>query len=264
MKFAVIGNPIAHSLSPMIHQNFAKQICINISYSTILGDLITFESQIYNFFLQGGFGLNVTAPFKERAFAIADLPTPRCQQAKAANTLWMNQGLLYADNTDGIGFIRDITHHRPLSGQSILILGAGGAARGIIGPLLAQKPNCVMIFNRSLEKTQDLIKDFPDLQSYHDNIQSFDIIINTTSANFLDAQNLFPQVFNPNTFCYDLNYDKQKLTNFIVFARQNGCEGIDGIGMLMEQAAEAFGIWHKMDVSFILNQKVNQRYAVKL
>lgn len=254
MQFAVIGNPIAHSLSPQIHQDFAKQSAIKLSYTTILGQKTRFEHQIYEFFLNGGQGLNVTAPFKERAYALADVLTPRCQEAKAANTLWMKQGLLHADNTDGIGFIRDISKYRPLAGQSILLLGAGGAARGIIAPVLAKNPRTICISNRSLEKAAILLQDFPRLQliNFSELHSAFDIVINATSA---EEFHLPKKIFHPQTLFYDLRYHKDQSTAFVNFARRQGCEAVDGLGMLVEQAAEAFKIWHGVELDGIVNPK---------
>ncbi|TAL63852.1 MAG: shikimate dehydrogenase, partial [Legionella sp.] len=139
-RFAVIGNPVAHSLSPHIHQYFAEQFNIQLTYEKILSQAPDFAAQVSYFFSQGGKGLNVTLPFKEEAFALAQIKTPRGQLAGAVNTLWMHAGQLHADNTDGIGFLRDLVRHIEPQGKQILLLGAGGAARGILGPLSEAQP----------------------------------------------------------------------------------------------------------------------------
>lgn len=251
MRFAVIGNPINHSLSPQIHRNFAKQRGIELCYTRLTGELSTFEQQVRNFFLEGGKGLNVTAPFKERAFAMAEKITARCEQAKAANTLWMQEGLLYADNTDGIGFIRDIKRYRQLTGKSLLLLGAGGAARGILGPILAENPGQVAVANRSPEKAWILARDFSPLlkveviTQFSDIQNPFDIVVNCRPAKTLNALSFPKKAFGRQTFAYDLGYDRENKTAFLHFAKENGFAAVDGLGMLIEQAAEAFKIWQQ-------------------
>ena len=153
-RYAVIGNPIDHSLSPSIHQGFAEKTGIALTYEKMLGNLQTFESQVQDFFAQGGSGLNVTLPFKTRAFDMAESASPRAQKAKSANVLMVKDGQLYADNTDGIGLIRDLEEHIPfdLKGKKVVILGAGGATRGILDPLLIAQVSELTVLNRDKEK----------------------------------------------------------------------------------------------------------------
>ncbi|MFI4962610.1 MAG: shikimate dehydrogenase [Legionellales bacterium] len=246
-RFAVIGNPIEHSLSPVIHQYFAQQVPINLTYEKIKGYETTFDQQVSDFFASSGKGLNVTVPFKQRAYDLATKTTPRCEQAQAANTLWMDQGHLWADNTDGIGLLRDLSRHISLPGKRILILGAGGAARGILNPLLEAQPTSLALANRSLQKAATLLVDFPqisclDLRQLR---AEYDLIINATSASLKGALIQIPEhCLSNKPFCYDLAYQMTKPTAFVAYAKSQGCEAIDGLGMLIEQAAEAFFIWN--------------------
>lgn len=247
VRCAVVGNPVAHSLSPVIHQLFARQAMILLAYDKIRGDDAHFESQIGDFFDSGGLGLNITLPFKTRAFAMATVVSERCLQAKAANTLWRHDGQLYADNTDGIGLIRDMARHVDLHNKTILLLGAGGAARGIIGPLLSAGVAKLSVVNRTIAKTVDLLSDFPEINCLAmDALHApFDVLINATSASLADNQLQLPAfIWNNQPFCYDLAYRLDEHTPFVNHALQQGCAAVDGLGMLVEQAAEAFGIWH--------------------
>ncbi len=246
-RYAVMGNPIAHSLSPIIHQYFAKQINAAITYEKIKAEDRTFEQQVMDFFNQEGKGLNVTLPFKQRAFEMAQQHSPRCQQAGAANTLWITADQLHADNTDGIGFIRDLSRYISVHNKNILILGAGGAARGIIYPLLDEHPAVLIIANRTPEKTAALQLDFPQAKCISlDEIEGvFDIVINATSASLTEGFVVLPlETMAAKPFCYDLSYKHQDITTFVQYARNMGCDAVDGLGMLVEQAAEAFFIWH--------------------
>jgi shikimate dehydrogenase len=246
VRCAVVGNPVAHSLSPQIHQHFAAQAGLSLAYEKIQGDNQHFESQVWAFFNKGGRGLNITLPFKTRAFAMARVLTPRCALAKAANTLWMEAGLLHADNTDGIGLIRDLVRYIDLTNKKILLLGAGGAARGVLGPLLAASIKELTLVNRTMEKAHALANDFPQiiccsLEELH---KPFDAIINATSTGLTDDEVTLPlALLQKNTLCYDLAYSSGK-TPFVHFALKQGCIAVDGLGMLVEQAAEAFAIWH--------------------
>lgn len=247
LYFAVIGNPIDHSLSPLIHSYFAQQTQLSVSYEKIKGEDRNFKQQVLNFFQHGGFGLNVTLPFKQQAFTLANETSVRCQKAGAANTLWMQKKKLYADNTDGIGLIRDLTHHMDLSEQSILVLGAGGATRGIIDPLMEMKPACLTVANRTLDKALSLLQAFPlikvmKLTELHG---CFDLIINATSSSLSGEAILLPEdIMAQKPFCYDLAYDQHKETTFVKYARRHSCPALDGLGMLVEQAAEAFYLWN--------------------
>lgn len=246
-NFAVVGNPIDHSLSPVIHQLFAKQTNIHLTYQKIKADECGFEQELVDFFTQGGKGLNITSPFKQRAFAMAQQTTSRCKLAGAANTLWMHEGLLYADNTDGIGLIRDLNQHISLPGKRVLIVGAGGAARGIIHPLLAANPAVLMVANRTVAKAEEITQMFPLVQCIGiDELNvAFDLVINATSASLTgEFIALPPPCLSQEPLCYDLSYTQQGSTAFVRYAQDRGCEAVDGLGMLVEQAAEAFSIWH--------------------
>ena len=267
-RYAVMGYPVAHSLSPTIHQLFAEQTGRTLVYEKIQIDLPLFEQQVIEFFDQGGKGLNITLPCKLRAFEMSEQVSPRCSVAAAANTLWMQDGRLHADNTDGVGLLRDLSRYVALTGKNILLLGAGGAARGILGPLLEANPAQLTITNRTPETAIALQSQFPQA-----NICSFtalseqleqcvyDVVINATSAS-LDGQNLvLPAALMATLpFCYDLAYSKTEATAFVASARALGCTAADGLGMLVEQAAEAFFIWHGVmpDTAPVLNLLINR------
>jgi len=250
-KYVVVGNPIAHSKSPSIHAEFAKLTQQDMSYELMLGDLEAFEQQIKDFFAQGGKGFNVTVPFKERAYALCDVLSNRAQTAGAVNTLLQNQnGEIYGDNTDGIGMVRDITVNNQISmqGKRVLVLGAGGAVRGILEPVLAQQPSELVIANRTVSKAQTLADIFADNSTisavgFSEVEGQFDIIINGTSASLSGELPPIPEsVIGANTWCYDMMYAKEP-TVFLSWAQGLGAQGCDGLGMLVEQAAEAFSLW---------------------
>ena len=245
MRFIVMGAPISHSLSPMIHTKFSEQTGRDVVYETCLLDETKFEQQVRDFFAAGGAGLNITSPGKERAFAMADVKTPRCEAAGAANTLWINSaGQLCADNTDGVGLVRDLNHKGiKLAGARILVLGAGGAARGILTALLDENPLDIVVANRTASRALGLIQELGLDKLKHMPFDvvtgSYDLILNaTTSTDF----SLLHVAGDP--FCYDLNYDASRLTPFVAWAKQAGFKAVDGFGMLVEQAAEAFFVWH--------------------
>jgi len=251
-QYGVFGNPIEHSKSPSIHAFFAEDTHQALSYEKFLGDLEQFETQVSDFFKQGGKGLNVTVPFKERAFALCDLLSSRAQQAGAVNTLVLGKnGELYGDNTDGVGMVRDIceNHGQDLTGKRILVLGAGGAVRGILEPLLNESPIEVVIANRTLSKAQHLAEHFDRetvpvvAKSFEEVDGVFDVIINGTSASLGgDLPPLSDSIISTQTWCYDMMYGKEP-TVFLKWASSLGAKGADGLGMLVEQAAEAFFIW---------------------
>ena len=246
-RYAVMGNPVEHSLSPLIHQLFARQTGCVLTYEKIQIDLSCFEQQVTQFFSQGGKGLNITLPCKERAFTLAEHVTPRCFKAKAANTLWHDADGLQADNTDGIGLLRDLAHYINLAAKRILLLGAGGAARGILAPLLAANPVELTLANRTSEKAHALIKNFFPATSCSlaELSGEFDLVINATSASLSDQRLVLPEaIITPTTVCYDLAYQLKAPTPFVAWAQSQGCVAVDGLGMLVEQAAEAFLIWH--------------------
>ena len=249
--YGVFGNPIAHSKSPLIHRLFAEQTGLAISYLPLLAPLDAFPATAAEFFSSGS-GANVTVPFKEQAFALADQLSERAKRAKAVNTLKkLGDGSLLGDNTDGAGLVNDLlNNHVELAGKNILVLGAGGAVRGVLEPLLAQQPAEVCIVNRTVEKAEQLAREFADLGPMtacgYDWIDApVDIIINGTSASLSgDLPPLANSLIKAgDTVCYDMMYGKD-ITAFNRWAQQNGASRtLDGLGMLVEQAAEAFYIW---------------------
>lgn len=244
--FAVIGNPIEHSLSPIIHQRFAHQANIELTYDKIKGEDFSFEEQVSLFFKQGGSGLNVTLPYKQRAFVMADVHSTRCMQARAANTLWWQDNRLHADNTDGVGLVCDLARFITLAGKNILVLGAGGAARGIIQPLLELQPATLTIANRSLGNAQQLRVEFPQIQcvSLERLTGQYELVLNATSVSLTDKALVLPEsLMSQKPFCYDLAYKLKEATSFVQYVKNQKCVAMDGLGMLVEQAAEAFYIW---------------------
>lgn len=252
-QYAVFGQPINHSKSPRIHQLFAKQTGQSIIYRAQEVSSEQFEVSARAFFAEGGKGLNCTVPLKELAWAFANRKTERAQLSKAVNTLALQaDGSILGDNTDGQGLIRDIVnnHGVSLTGRRILILGAGGASRGIIAPILELLPKLVTIANRTSEKAVNLASEFSSKGSISgcgfDDLKNsqFDIIINATSASLSDQiPPLKSKLLAANSCCYDLAYGN-KPTAFVQWAIENkALKSLDGLGMLVEQAAEAFFIW---------------------
>lgn len=247
--FAVIGNPIAHSLSPVIHQKFSEQTGIPLMYKKILAEDENFTACVRDFFDQGGTGLNITAPFKRAAFELAENKTDRCQAAQAANTLWKENGQICADNTDGIGLVRDLSRYINLEGCSVLILGAGGAAQGVIPALHAASVARISVHNRTAARAENLSRlfDFIHIDTESANkFENYDIIVNATSlsARARSASALSFDRWLPVALCYDISYDPNGLTPFVLSAQRRGIKACDGLGMLVEQAAEAFFDWH--------------------
>lgn len=246
-RFAVMGAPVAHSLSPVIHHAFAEQCGIRLVYEKRLVSSETLASQISSFFESGGRGLNVTHPCKLRAFALSAIATPRCKTAHAANTLWMDQAKLYADNTDGIGLVRDLKRYTALAGKRILILGAGGAAQGIIPALEAEHPKQIMVANRTREKAQALQHYFKTIRGcgFSELDASYEVIIKATPVDVPVEDFSLPAVVLENRpFCYDLGYVTDGQSPWVAYAQKQGLLAQDGLGMLVEQAAEAFYVWH--------------------
>ena len=251
-RYVVIGNPIAHSKSPVLHRLFAEQTAQSMQYDTLLAPLDDFAGCASAFFQQGR-GANVTVPFKEDAYRLANSLTPRAQRAGAVNTLSkLADGTLLGDNTDGAGLVRDLTVNAgfSLKGKRILVLGAGGAVRGALEPLLAEKPASVTIANRTVEKAEVLAELFSDLgpvaASGFDWLQeSVDLIINATSPSLSgEVPPIASSLIEPGkTVCYDMMYGKEP-TSFCRWASEHGAAvAMDGLGMLAEQAAEAFFLW---------------------
>lgn len=251
-RYVVMGNPIGHSKSPLIHRLFAEQTGQALDYTTLLTPLGDFATCAREFFREGR-GANVTVPFKEDAFRLANSLTERAQRAGAVNTLSkLADGRLLGDNTDGAGLVRDLTVNAGLSlkGKRILLLGAGGAVRGALEPLLAEAPASVIIANRTVEKAELLAELFADLgpvsASGFDWLQEpVDLIINATSASLSgDVPPIAGSLIEPGkTFCYDMMYGKEP-TSFCRWAKeQDAAVAMDGLGMLVEQAGEAFYLW---------------------
>lgn len=249
LRFAVIGNPVNHSLSPLIHEHFARQFFLNLQYEKLRGQEAFLESQIQTFFQEGGKGMNVTIPFKQQAFELVEVPSPRSLRSKTVNTLWIEEGRLYGDNTDGIGLIHDLQHYLIPQQKSVLLIGAGGAARAILPSLLDVNAK-VTVVNRTFEKVLALKEDFPEIHYMEfGRIEGqFDIIINATAASLMQENVFLPEiVMQTSALCYDLSYLAQGLTPFTLYAATLGCSVTDGLGMLVEQAAEAFFIWNKLE-----------------
>ncbi len=252
-RYAVFGNPIEHSKSPFIHALFAKQTGQQLIYTAERVDVGDFNDAVARFAENNGKGLNITVPFKEDAWRLATQRSERAERAGAVNTLVINRtGDYFGDNTDGVGLVRDLVrnHKLELEGKRILIVGAGGAVRGVIEPLLAGKPASLTIANRTREKALQLAEDFADLGNIRGcglddfGTNSYDIIINGTSASLSgELPSLPASLVNENTFCYDMMYANEP-TAFMRWAQQQGAKRVvDGKGMLVEQAAESFRIW---------------------
>jgi len=271
--YAVAGNPIAHSKSPAIHQRFAEQTGQAMHYGTLMPQLGEFAKAAKAFFATGGKGMNVTVPFKLDAQALADVLTPRAELAGAVNTLWQQDGVLHGDNTDGAGLVRDLQAQGiALTNASICILGAGGAARGVLGPLLEQKPKSILIANRSIDKAQDLQTAFQGLADAHGVVLTvcpvdalgskpdhavIDLIINATAAGLSNdspiSDAIAQQILRPTVFAYDMVYGK--VTHFMQQAINQGCRVSDGLGMLVQQAADAFLLWRGAELAQQLNAR---------
>ena len=254
--YAVVGNPIAHSKSPEIHAAFARQTGQDIGYSRLLAPLDGFRATVNRFRAEGGKGVNVTVPFKLEAFDIAHRVSQRAKDAQAANFLMFEEDRIFADNTDGPGLVRDLVNnlgYHPKE-KRILLLGAGGAAQGVLAALLEQEPGILTIANRTVEKALRLAETFRrhpaagssvlcglgfgDLAGHH-----FDLIINATASSLHGQLPPLPaQAFAPGALAYDMMYGKGR-TPFLALAEAYGAKTTDGLGMLVEQAAESFLLW---------------------
>jgi shikimate dehydrogenase len=263
-KLTVIGNPIQHSKSPWIHSRFAAQFSgLNVDYSKTESPLDAFQETVFAFRDSGGNGANVTMPFKEQAYGLCDELSERAKIAKAVNILkFMDNDTIYGDNVDGIGFIRDVQHNHDyaLAGKRILLLGAGGATRGLLYPLLQTKPQSVVIANRTLTKAQHLADEFRQ----YGNIEAknfkvlkaeFDVIIDCTSFDSWPLP-LTQDIFQNCALVYDLKYSN-KPTPILAQAADYGVKQcLDGFGMLVEQAAESFTLWtgFKPNTAIVLDE----------
>ncbi|MBI3773368.1 MAG: shikimate dehydrogenase [Gammaproteobacteria bacterium] len=252
-RYAVMGNPIGHSKSPKIHALFAQQTGQRLSYEALLVELGGFAAAVDQFQRSGGKGLNITVPFKQEAWALIANRSPRAGRAGAVNTIvFADDGSCYADTTDGVGLVRDLTinHGITLQQKRVLILGAGGAVRGVLEPILEQKPAALVIANRTAAKAVALAQLFRD----QGNIfgcgfealvgRQFDVVINGTAASLEGKVPPLPEnVLAKDACCYDMMYSNQP-TAFQVWAQQQGArQALDGLGMLVEQAAESFFLW---------------------
>lgn len=260
-RYAVIGHPIAHSKSPQIHKMFAQQTGQDISYEAILAPLDGFAATVERLRNEGYKGCNVTVPFKFEAFLLAANRSARAETATAVNTLKFNGSETFGDNTDGIGLVNDLKNNLnfKFGGKRILLLGAGGAALGVLLPLLMETPRQLVISNRTIAKAEEaaqilhskfgshinnstefVAKSFSELTA-----QKFDLVVNATSSGLSDEMPDIPRtILAPGALAYDMLYGHE--TPFIKFAREQGARVADGLGMLVEQAAEAFYIWRGM------------------
>ena len=252
-QYRVFGNPIKQSRSPYIHQSFAEEAKQVLNYESELVAIDGFNEAIKKFISEQGKGANITAPFKEQALALCDQLSERARLAGAVNTLSFINGQILGDNTDGIGLVQDLQRNKViLKNSNILLLGAGGAAKGVVLPLLEQNPHAIVIANRTVKKAQDLCAQFTvDNNSQltacgFDDLAnaSFDIIINATSASLSgDVPPIPADLIKANVVCYDMVYGKE-LTPFLNWSKKQGADYvIDGLGMLVGQAAESFAIW---------------------
>lgn len=251
-RYAVVGNPIGHSKSPRIHSLFAEQTGQLLHYEALLAPLEGFAATVERFRDQGGRGLNVTVPFKEEAWRWVDRRSARAHLAGAVNTIaFQAEGGAFGDNTDGVGLVTDLSHNLGLKlrGRRLLLLGAGGAARGVIGPLLAEGPSALVVANRTSARAETLVAAFASAgpiaaSRFADLDGPFDLVLNATSAGLQGEVPPLPDgVVGERSCCYDMLYGDQP-TAFVRWARDRGVAlATDGLGMLVEQAAESFLLW---------------------
>ena len=252
-RYALVGHPVAHSRSPLIHQLFARQTGENLTYELIDAEPEQFETAVLGFSAAGGRGMNVTVPYKEDAFRLCKTHGAEAKAAGAVNTITFRTAGLHGDNTDGTGFIRDLCTNQgqEIAGRRLLILGAGGAARGIIGPILVREPAALVVANRTIERAIALLEFFDSPEEFSicsfdelEDVGQFDIVVNATSAGLKGEQPPFPtSLVGPTVFCYDMAYSL-KPTPFVSWAQANGAvNAAQGWGMLVEQAADSFEIW---------------------
>jgi len=252
-RYCVFGNPIAHSKSPEIHAAFAAQTGQDLAYERRLAPLDGFADAVQAFIAEGGKGANVTVPFKLEAVKLAQALTVRARAAGAVNTLVFTEDGIIGDNTDGAGLVADIVQNAgvAITGKRVLLLGAGGAARGVVLPILEHRPAQLVIANRTVATAEALVEQFAALGGagvvtacgYADIAGAYDIVVNATAAS-LSAQlpPIAPSVFAPGALALDMMYGSSP-TVFLQFAGRHGAQLRDGLGMLVEQAAEAFGLW---------------------
>ena len=252
-KYAVMGNPITHSKSPRIHSLFAEQTGEAVDYTAIQVDPGGFEQAVAHFIATGGKGLNITVPFKQEAWQLVDTRSNRAERAGAVNTIKIEADTLFGDNTDGIGLVNDLVRNNAimLKGKRILLMGAGGAARGVLAPLLEQQPAQLVIANRTASRARDLAKEFSDLGEvqgcgYDASLEElqFDVLINATAASLQGELPPLPDsIVADGGACYDMMYGAQPTTFMSWATQQRAAKVLDGLGMLVEQAAESFDVW---------------------
>ncbi|MEM0955752.1 MAG: shikimate dehydrogenase [Pseudomonadota bacterium] len=251
-KFAVLGNPVRHSRSPWIHAAFAEQCGLPMQYRAVAVEPDKFENTVIDFFARGGKGLNITVPFKQKAFALAERLSERARVAGAVNTLLQREQQLVGDNTDGIGLVRDMVANLgwQVRDRRLLVMGAGGAVRGVLELLLKEHPSALTVVNRSADKAVALAQDFAELGRIdaggYELIADadFDLVINGTSASLSGELPPLPSaLLNDRSCCYDMMYSAEP-TPFMRWAAQHTAWAVaDGLGMLVEQAAESFYLW---------------------
>ena len=257
-RYAVVGNPVAHSLSPRIHAEFARQTGQALSYEAIELPLDGFDSGVRDLRQRGYAGLNVTVPFKQDAWRLCDSLSQRAERAGAVNTLVLAEnGGTHGDNTDGIGLVRDLTINLglELENRRLLVLGAGGAVRGVLGPLLELRPARLTLANRTHDKAQALAADFAGLGNIDARRfetlaeREFDLIVNGTAAGLGgELPPIAPELVGAGTVCYDMMYSLEMPTAFVAWAdRLGAARACDGLGMLVEQAAAAFSLWRGVE-----------------
>lgn len=246
-RYAVIGHPVAHSRSPWIHAQFAHATGEDLTYEAIDAPADGFARALAQFRGQGGRGVNVTLPFKSEAFALCASTSARAAEARAVNTLVLDREALFGDNTDGVGLVRDLTANlgRRIAGARVLVLGAGGAAQGVLGPLAAEAPARVVIANRTPARAEALAARLRGAEACGFDAlagRSFDLVINATSAGLAGELPRLPAgLFAAGSLGYDMMYGRD--TEFLAMARAAGAQVADGLGMLVEQAAESFLVW---------------------
>ena len=259
-RYVVIGNPVAHSRSPAIHAAFARQTGEAVQYDRLEAPLDGFADTVRQFFAEGGYGCNVTVPFKLEAYDLADRLTERAEAAGAVNTLWIEEGLIHGDNTDGIGLVRDIQDHLDtlIEGKRVLLLGAGGAAMGAMLPLIECRPSRIVVANRTASRASDMLEEFVEAADQYgvelwgggldalDGLsedEAVDVVINASSSSLHGEVPPVPEfLLGEGVLAYDMMYGAEP-TVFLQFAARCGARVSDGLGMLVEQAAEAFYIW---------------------
>jgi shikimate dehydrogenase len=246
-RYAVIGHPVAHSKSPWIHAQFARATGEDIAYGAIDAPPAGFVAAVEKFRVGGGKGLNVTLPYKEEAFRYCTAPSARAAAAQAVNTLLLDRAPPFGDNTDGVGLVRDLTANlgRSLAGAQVLLLGAGGAAQGVLAPLAEAGAAAILVANRTSARAEALAARAPGAAACRFDAlggRAFDLVVNATSAGLSGELPRLPQgLFRPGALAYDMVYGRD--TEFLAMARAAGAATSDGLGMLVEQAAESFLVW---------------------